>query len=121
MDGNFSSTLAERLAACDTAVFLDLPRAVCLWRVLKRLVTYYGQRRPDVAEGCYESFDLAFLRWVWDYPKRSRPKVVGLLREYERTRRVVWLRSPAEVERFLARTDAGEETARNLSKAAPPY
>ena len=29
MDGNYSGTLGRRLEACDTVVFVDLPRAVC--------------------------------------------------------------------------------------------
>jgi adenylate kinase family enzyme len=101
MDGNFSGTLEMRLAACDTVVFLDLPRVLCLWRVLKRLVTYRGGRRPDMAEGCAEKFDLKFLKWVWDYPKRTRPKVLRLLEENARGRIVHRLRSRAEVEGFL--------------------
>lgn len=102
MDGNFSGTLAERLAACDTVVFLDMPRAVCLWRVLKRLVMYRDRPRPDMAEGCGEKFDPKFLQWVWTYPSRSRPKVLARLDEFAAERRVVRLRSDAEVEKFLA-------------------
>ena len=103
MDGNYSGTLDLRLAACDTVVFLDLPRAVCLWRLLKRAVMYRRARRPDMAEGCPEKLSLEFIRWVWGYRQRSRPKVVRMLGEKERTKRVVRLRSAAEVEEFLAR------------------
>lgn len=106
MDGNYSGTLGARLAACDTVVFLDLPRAVCLWRVLKRLARYYHRWRPDMAEGCRESFDLEFIRWVWGYPRSSRPKVVRLLAEHGREKRVVRLRSSREAEEFLARAAA---------------
>lgn len=102
MDGNFSGTLDVRLAACDTAVFLDLPRAVCLWRVLKRLVTYRNATRPDMAEGCGEKFDPKFLHWVWTYPSRTRPKILARLDEFAAGKRVVRLRSDAEVEKFLA-------------------
>lgn len=105
MDGNYSGTLDARLAACDTVVFLDLPRTVCLWRVLKRLAIYHKRSRPDMAEGCPEQFSAEFVRWVWSYAKRSRPKVVRLLREWEGLKRVVWLRSTAEVERFLRGAD----------------
>jgi hypothetical protein len=34
MDGNYAGTLDRRLAACDTVIFLDLPRTVCLWRAV---------------------------------------------------------------------------------------
>lgn len=106
MDGNYSGTLDLRIAACDTVVFLDLPRALCVRRVLKRGFKYRNRRRPDMAEGCTERLNLSylgFLRWVWDFDKRSRPKVVRLLEENERTKRVVRLRSSAEAEEFLAR------------------
>ncbi|HEX7175820.1 MAG TPA: DNA topology modulation protein [Pyrinomonadaceae bacterium] len=101
IDGNYSGTLETRLAACDTVVFLDLPRALCVWRALKRVVTYRKGRRPDMAEGCDEKFDLKFLKWIWDYPKRTRPKVLTLLEENARARSVYRLRSRAEVEGFL--------------------
>lgn len=101
MDGNYSGTLDKRLAACDTVVFLDLPRAVCVWRVLKRRVMYRRARRPDVAEGCPETVNAEFLLWVWNYSTRSRPKVLALLEKYGEGKRIVRLRSSAEAERFL--------------------
>ncbi|HEX8500971.1 MAG TPA: DNA topology modulation protein [Pyrinomonadaceae bacterium] len=105
MDGNFSGTLEPRLVAADTVVFLDLPRAVCLWRVLKRLVMYRNTPRPDMAEGCGEKFDPKFLLWVWNYRARSRPKVLALLEKHGEGKRVVRLRSSAEAEQFLSRLE----------------
>lgn len=102
MDGNYSGTLARRLEACDTVVFLDVPRAVCVWRVLKRLLTSRWRGRPDMAEGCVDKLSVKFLQWVWSYPERSRPKVLALLEEKAAGKRVLRLRSDAEVERFLA-------------------
>ena len=109
IDGNYSGTLDVRLAACDTVVFLDPPRAVCVWRVLKRAAVLRGGARPDMAEGCAEKFDLSFLAWVWNYPSRTRPKVFALIEKHARDKRVVRLRSPAAVERFLA--ELAEESA----------
>lgn len=105
MDGNYSGTLERRLAACDTVVFLDLPPLVCLWRVLKRLARYRNRSRPDMAEGCRERFDLKFLLWVWSYRRTTRPKIVKLLNQYE-GKNVVWLRSAAEVNRYLQTQEA---------------
>ncbi len=101
MDGNYSDTLAVRLAACDTVIFLDLPRTVCLWRVFKRALMYHRKSRPDVAEGCVETLNAEFFRWVWDYPKRSRPKVIRRLKEHARSKQLIRLRSRAEVRKFL--------------------
>jgi adenylate kinase family enzyme len=102
MDGNYSGTLEVRLAACDTVVFLDLPRALCLWRVLKRAVVYRRRPRPDMAPGCRENFHPEFLHWVWTYPQRSRPDVLAMLERVAADKRVIRLCSSEEVERFLA-------------------
>lgn len=102
MDGNYSGTLDLRLEACDTVIFLDLPRAVCVWRVLKRALMYRNSTRPDMAEGCRESFNPKFLHWVWTYSSRRRPKILARLREVAADKCVVRLRSDVEVERFLA-------------------
>ena len=102
MDGNYSGTLDVRLAACDTVIFLDLPRAVCLWSVLKRTAAYRGTSRPDMAEGCPEKIDLEFVQWIWGYRSRSRPKVLALLEQHAHDKRIIRLRSRAEAESFLA-------------------
>jgi len=102
MDGNYSGTLDLRLARCDTVVFLDLPRPVCLWGIAKRRLAYRAAARPDMAEGCPEGLSLKFVRWVWDYPLRSRPKVLARLAAASDGRRIIRLRSRREVERFLA-------------------
>jgi len=106
MDGNFSGTLEARLGACDTVIFLDMPRLLCLWRVIKRALLYRGRRRPDMAAGCREQLNWEFLRWVWAYPKRSRKKVNRLLEKNAGGKRVIRLHSRREVEEFLARVES---------------
>jgi len=101
MDGNYGGTLGMRLAACDGVVFLDMPRRVCLWRILKRRVRYRGRRRPDVAPGCPERVTWEFVRWVWTYRKRRRGAILERLGALTGCR-VVILSSRREVERFLA-------------------
>jgi adenylate kinase family enzyme len=101
LDGNYSGTLDLRLEACDTVIFLDLPRLICLWRVVKRWRVYRNHSRPDVAEGCNDKLDWEFISWVWNYGKRSRPKIVGALNRSAQSKQVIWLRTSAEVERFL--------------------
>ena len=101
IDGNFGGTLAKRVARCDTIIFLDMPRLVCLWRVTKRRLTYRKRSRPDMAEGCQEKLDLEFISWAWNYSNRSRPNVIKLINENSESKKVVWLRSNTDVERFL--------------------
>src|SRR5262249_15381878 len=81
IDGNYSSTLALRLAACDTVIFLDIARLICLWRVLKRAILYRGRTRPDMAGGGRGKVDWGVIRWVWSYQRRTKPQIIALLRQ----------------------------------------
>jgi adenylate kinase family enzyme len=99
MDGNYGGTLECRLARADAAVFLDLPRLTCVRRVLVRSLRYRGRTRPDLPPGCPERLEWQFLRWVWDYERRSRGRVVRLLAASGLP--VVHLRTRREAERWL--------------------
>lgn len=101
MDGNYGGTLERRLKACDTVVFLDLPRRVCLMRVLMRRLRYHGRARPDMSAGCPEALSWAFLFWIWRYPQRRRPAILARLAQLRADQRAVVLRSDAEIAQFL--------------------
>jgi len=101
MDGNYSGSLAPRIDACEAAIFLDLPRTTCLWRVLQRWAKYRNTTRPDMADGCREQLSWEFLSWIWNYPNRSRPKVVRLLEEERNAGKAVWLQTPGAIDQFL--------------------
>lgn len=112
MDGNYSRTLDLRLQRADTVVFLDMPRLLCLYRVLKRRIMYHGKTRPDLNEECPEKLDRAFMLWVWNYKKRSRTKVMEKLQQAEGRKRVVYLRTRDEVKNFLEQIkDSAREEA----------
>lgn len=104
LDGNF---LADRdggwdarFDRADTVIFLDLPRSLCLWRVLKRRVTERGRSRPDLPVGCSEGLTLSVLRWIWSYPKADRPRVLRILARLSERVAVHHLRSASKVQRF---------------------
>lgn len=104
MDGNFGGTREMRMQAADTIIFLDLPRRVCLYRILKRTFKYYGRSRPDMAEGCLERLDLEFVMWVWNYKHRSRKRLLAELEGLEE-KSVMILRNQRQVSDFLANLD----------------
>ena len=41
-----------------------------------------------MAPGCHEKVDLEFLRWVWNFPRDSRPKVMRRIAEARAGKRV---------------------------------
>ena len=101
MDGNFGGTMETRFAACDTVIFLDMPRTVCLWQAYKRFLFYNGDSRPDMAEECGEKFDLEFYKWIWDFPKRTKPKIEALIKQFQDTKEIIRLASKKEIEDFF--------------------
>jgi adenylate kinase family enzyme len=101
IDGNYSDTFDLRFAVADTIVFLDVARHICLGRVIVRSLRSFGRVRPDMAPGCRERVDGAFLRWVWDYPSQRRPAMLRRLEEVEGQMQVIWLRNASDVRAFL--------------------
>src|SRR4051812_46806798 len=99
-DGNYSATLDERLPRADTVVLLDFPAWRTLPRVVRRSLAHHGEELQ--ADGCPERVDLQFLRWVANYRRRSRPKVLAAIAEYAPGAQVHVLRSPRAVDAFLA-------------------
>ena len=100
MDGNFGGTRKLRIEAADTIIFLDIPRLVCMYRVIKRAVKYRGKNRPDMAAGCNEKIDLEFISWVWNFPKRSKARISDEMRPHPEKQFIV-LRSSREADSFI--------------------
>jgi len=81
MDGNYSRNLHLRIPRAEAAILLDPSVIQCLWGVFQRGWFRRGEARPDLPDGCDEQMpSLEFLHWVATYKRRSRPKVVQMLR-----------------------------------------
>lgn len=99
MDGNYGGSLDLRLRRADAVFVLDMPRWLCLSRVVFRTCRHLGRTREDMTEGCPERFDGAFLHYVWTYNRDHRPRLQRALDGFEGALRV--LRRPAEVEAYF--------------------
>lgn len=115
MDGNYGRTLPARLAACDTVIFLDFPRSVCLWRVAKRWWRYRGRSRPDLAAGCPEQLTWEFVWWIWTYKTRRRPGVLRQLAALPDGTSAAVLRSGRDARRFLDELTVGVPSGSGVS------
>ena len=100
LDGNFNRTIEARLDACDTVIYLDYPRLVCLKNWLGRVIKNWGRHRPDMTEGCTEWIDLEFVKWIWNFNKNNRARYYALLNNAG-DKKVVILKSRRQTERFL--------------------
>ena len=101
LDGNFSRTLEARLEKCDTVIYLDYPRLVCLKNWIGRVIKNWGHARADMTEGCTEWFDPDMAKWIWTFNKKNRSHYYELLNALEH-QQVHILRSRREADAFLA-------------------
>ncbi|MGW0179970.1 adenylate kinase [Nocardia sp. NPDC003345] len=88
LDGDLGpyDVLAVRLRAADTVVVLDFPLWRCVWRALRR-----------------SRENAAFWRWVIGYRRRSLPLIEAAIARYANRADVFLLKTPRDVEHFLAR------------------
>ena len=100
MDGNFNRTIEARLEQCDTVIFLDMNRLVCLKSWLGRVIQNWGHARPDMAEGCKEWIDPEFAAWIWNFNKNNRKRYYELL-EQQTEKKVLIFKNRRQVAKFL--------------------
>ena len=100
MDGNFNRTIEARLEQCDTVIYLDMNRLVCLKSWLGRVIQNWGHARPDMAEGCKEWIDPEFAAWIWNFNKNNRKRYYELL-EQQTEKKVLIFKNRRQVAKFL--------------------
>jgi adenylate kinase family enzyme len=101
IEGCSLKTFPMRLPRADTLVWFRRGRLLCLWRVLKRVISTYGVVRPDMAPGCPERFDWNFLVWVWNFERTYAGQLEAQVAAHGQHLRVVEIRRDAEAEAFL--------------------
>ncbi|QNL48248.1 DNA topology modulation protein [Olivibacter sp. SDN3] len=101
MDGNYGSTLEDRLRHADTVIFLDTNRYRCLWRAFKRYVQFRNKVRPDMAAGCKERITWEFIRYIWFYPTKNKPMILAKINKHTTHKKLVVLKGKADIESYL--------------------
>ena len=95
IDGNYSSTMELRMAACDTVIFLDYPLDVCLDGIKERR----GKPRSDMPWIETEE-DAEFIEFIKSYNEQQKPKVIELFEKY-RDKNIIILGSREQENAFL--------------------
>ena len=95
IDGNYSSTMELRMAACDTVIFLDYPLDVCLDGIKERR----GKPRSDMPWIETEE-DAEFIEFIKSYNEQQKPKVLELFKKY-RDKSIIILESREQANAFL--------------------
>lgn len=103
MDGNFTSSGAGdlRRSIADGVVWFDLSRRTCMTGVITRIATSYGRVRPEMAPGCPEKFDLEFFRYVWNYRRLQRPKLLQYFEGLRPDQALICFTNRAQADQYL--------------------
>lgn len=100
-EGGRSSTWPERLDRADTLIWLDFPLPIRAWRIFWRTIRHLGKSRPDLPEGCPESFNWEFIEFIWRTRKTNRLKMQQLFNTATDEKDRYRLRSRVEVETYI--------------------
>ena len=100
IDGNFSRTMPLRLQHCDTIIYLDYSRWVCLWGMTQRVLGHLGKVRPDMADGCPERFDWEFVKYIWNFNRDNRVRNSTWIAQARHAKTIV-LKNRKEAKAFL--------------------
>ncbi len=111
IEGGLSATWHERAARADVFVWLDIPIGIRLWRILRRSWVHRGRTRPDLPEGCPETFGkqtVAFIGYIVTSRARTRERMSRFHAQFDGP--AFRLRTTEDVSAFLtkATSNAGE-------------
>ena len=95
IDGNYASTMEQRMMACDTVIFLDYSLDICLDGVKKRL----GKPRSDMPWIETEE-DEEFVEFIKKFKEEQRPKILELLSTYNNKNSIIFT-NRAQADAFL--------------------
>ncbi|MFT4416451.1 topology modulation protein [Fredinandcohnia humi] len=101
IDGNYSNTFDLRVQHADTIIYLELPRYVCLFRVLKRWLMHLGKKRPDL--GCTEKLDWEFIKFIWTTYKPRIHKMQQRLEKLSQEKNIIVLKGTKEINHYFNR------------------
>ena len=100
IEGNYGSTYDLRFPRADTIFVLDYSQYLAMFRATKRIITNYKKTRSDMAPNCPERFDWDFYKFMWNFPKRNKPKLEEALIKYASDKKIIRFKNPNELERY---------------------
>ncbi|MEJ7148692.1 topology modulation protein [Staphylococcus warneri] len=80
IDGNYIDTLELRVSHAEVVIWLQEKRVTCIWRVLKRYFLHVICKQTIGKNP--KTMSLAFLKFIWDFPKINNEQIKKLQRKY---------------------------------------
>jgi adenylate kinase family enzyme len=94
--------ITTRFEHADTIIVVDHPLAVHYWWAVKRQIKCLFRARPDGPPGCpMLPMTWVLLKLIWQIHRTQRPALLDLVATMSDHARVVHLRSPRQLHRFI--------------------
>lgn len=103
IDGNYNHTLGSRMEKADLIIWLDLPRYVCTYRIIKRLF------KPNHKHGNPDKLERGFLKFVWNFNKKNKPRMLELQKKYETQKSFVRISSQKQLQEWISHVEKEAE------------
>lgn len=103
IDGNMNRSLPLRLKYCDTVIYMDFSRTMCVYGAIKRIYKNYGKSRFDMGGYCPEKLDkekVEFIKSIWKLDETNRKRFNDMINNKSGINKIV-LRNRWQVRRFL--------------------
>lgn len=96
-------SVQARVLACDTIILIDHPIHIHYWWALKRQIKSLFVGRADGPQGC-PMWPITFrlFRMMWWLHRQMRPKLLQAIHARAEHARIIHIKSPAQLERFVA-------------------
>lgn len=91
------------LNAADTIIFLDCPRRISYWRVLKRNWRYLFKSRPELPKNCPEILIMKkLIRIIWNFQKMVRPSILDYIEENKDRKSIFHIRDNNDINSLIS-------------------
>lgn len=97
IEGNYNRTLSKRVKYADTIIWLDLPRVICIWGILKRYLK--GKLIKQQLHGNPNKLEQDFLKFVWNFKNTDRAVILKILKE-SNDKNIIILKNHQDKENF---------------------
>ena len=101
IEGNYNSSLSERMKRADLLIWLDYNRFAAFKGVVTRVLKGYGKVRPEMPAGCPERFDWEFMKYIWHFPKTQNIKNEEVVAPYRGNLDILQFQNRRELNTYL--------------------
>jgi len=98
VDGNYSSSMPNRVKWADVIIYIDISTCVQLWRIVSRYIrNKLGlDKRCGFPDESKEKLNWGFILWTYHWNKRHKTKIISLM-ETQKDKKFLIIKEPRKL------------------------